>query len=140
MPSPGRTTAGSSWPISNRNTPLVTKNSSKRRNLIGRPMAKILVADDEPTVLQFCAFALERDKHTVLTAETGPETLGKLMAEKPDLLLLDVMLPGMDGYTLQLRMSENEALFKVPVIIMTALKPALSLFSKFAQVAGTLAK
>lgn len=103
-------------------------------------MAKILVADDDPTVLQFCTMVLERGKHTVVTAETGPETLAKLMADKPDLLLLDIMLPGMDGYTLQLRMSENEALFKVPVIVMTALQPALSLFSKFAQVADTLVK
>ena len=103
-------------------------------------MAKILVADDDLTILQFCTVALEREKHTVVTAETGPETLTKLMADKPDLLVLDVMLPGMDGYTLQLRMSEDETLFKVPVIIMTAMKPALSLFDKFAQVGGTLAK
>ena len=103
-------------------------------------MAKILVADDDPTVLQFCVMALERDKHTVATSETGPETLAKLKSEKPDLLLLDVMLPGMDGHTLQLRMSEDESLFKVPVIVMTAMKPALQLFEKFAQVAGTLAK
>jgi len=103
-------------------------------------MAKILVADDDPTVLQFCVMVLERDKHTAVTSETGPETLAKLKSEKPDLLLLDVMLPGMDGHTLQLRMSEDEALFKVPVIVMTAMRPALSLFDKFAQVSGTLAK
>src|SRR3989338_10053025 len=103
-------------------------------------MAKILVADDEPTVIQFCTFALEREKHTVTTADTGPETYVKLRAEKPDLLILDVMLPGMDGYTLQLRMSEDESLFRVPVVVISALKPALSLFSKFAQVSSFLAK
>ena len=103
-------------------------------------MAKILVADDEPTILQFCVFALEREKHTVTTADTGPDTYVKLKDEKPDLLILDVMLPGMDGYTLQLQMSEDESLFRIPVIVVSALKPALSLFAKFAQVSSFLAK
>ncbi|OGR82517.1 MAG: hypothetical protein A2901_00430 [Elusimicrobia bacterium RIFCSPLOWO2_01_FULL_54_10] len=103
-------------------------------------MARILIADDEPTILQFCTFALEREKHTIITAETGPDALAKLKASKPDLLLLDVMLPGMDGYTLQLQMAEDERLFRVPVIVMSALKPALSLFSKFAQVSASLVK
>ena len=103
-------------------------------------MAKILIADDEPTVLQFCMFALERERHTVITAETGPDTYVKLKDEKPDLLILDVMLPGMDGYTLQLQMSEDESLFRIPVVVISALKPALSLFSKFAQVSSFLAK
>ena len=103
-------------------------------------MAKILIADDEPTVLQFCVFALEREKHAVVTAETGPEALAMLKSEKPDLLILDVMLPGMDGYTLQLQMSEDEALFRVPVIVVSALQPALSLFSKFPQVSAQLVK
>ena len=103
-------------------------------------MAKILIADDEPTIVQFCIISLEKQKHKIVTAETGPDALVKLKAEKPDLLILDVMLPGMDGYTLQLHMSEDEALFKVPVIVISALKPALSLFSKFAQVSSYLAK
>lgn len=103
-------------------------------------MAKILIADDEPTILQFCSFALEREKHTIITADTGPDALIKLKDERPDALILDIMLPGMDGYTLQLHMSEDEALFKIPVVVITALKPAVSLFSKFAQVSTFLVK
>ena len=103
-------------------------------------MARILVADDEPSILQFCTYALDREKHTIVTAETGPDALTKLKSEKPDLVLLDVLLPGMDGYTLQIQMSEDERLFRVPVIVMSALKPALSLFSRFAQVSSYLKK
>ena len=103
-------------------------------------MAKILVADDEPTVLHFCSVALEREGHVVVTAQTGPETLEKLKKEKPDLLVLDVMLPGMDGYTLQLHMSEDERFFRTPVVVISALKSSLGLFGKFAQVSSTIPK
>ncbi len=103
-------------------------------------MAKILIADDEPTLLHFCTVALERENHTVVLAETGPEALEKLKTEKPDLLILDVMLPGMDGYTLQLQMSEDERFFRIPVIVVSALKNSLGMFEKFPQVAATLAK
>ena len=103
-------------------------------------MSKILVADDDPSILQFCTFVLEKLKHTVVTAETGPETLSKLKSDKPDLLLLDVMLPGMDGYTLQIQMSEDENLFHVPIIVISALEPSLSLFEKSPQVCCRLMK
>ncbi len=103
-------------------------------------MAKILIADDETTIAQFCSFVLEREGHKVITAETGPDAFNKLKTEKPDLLILDVMLPGMDGYTIQLRLSEDEGLFRLPVIVVSALKPALSLFDKFAQVSQVLTK
>ena len=103
-------------------------------------MAKILIADDEPTLLYFCTVALEREKHIILTAQTGPDALEMLKSERPDLLILDVMLPGMDGYTLQLRISEDERLCRIPVIVISALKPSLTMFEKFAQVSSTLAK
>lgn len=103
-------------------------------------MAKILIADDEPEIIQFCTFALKKGNHTILSAESGPKALEKLRAEMPDLLLLDVMLPGMDGYTLQLQMAQDEALSRIPVIIITALKPAQGLFEKFEQIAAFLFK
>lgn len=103
-------------------------------------MAKILIADDEPEVVQFCAFALQKLNHTIITAESGPEAMRKLKDEKPDLLLLDIMLPGMDGYTLQLQMAQNAELSRIPVIIISVLKPAQPLFEKFEQISGFLAK
>lgn len=103
-------------------------------------MAKILIADDEPEVIQFCKYALEKEGHTILSTETGTQTLERLRTESPDLLILDVMLPGMDGYTLQLQMSQDTLLSRIPVVVITALKPAQGLFDRFEQVAAFLAK
>lgn len=103
-------------------------------------MPKILIADDEPEVVQFCTFVLEKQKHAVLSAGTGPKTMETLKQEKPDLLILDVMLPGMDGYTVQLQMAQESELANIPVVIITALKPAKGLFDKFSQVKGFLGK
>lgn len=103
-------------------------------------MAKILIADDEPDIIQFCEFALREGKHTIVPAYSGPQTLEKLRKEKPDILILDIMLPGMDGYTIQLHMAQDETLSHIPVIVISALKPALGLFDKFEQVSTFLSK
>src|SRR5438128_2287238 len=103
-------------------------------------MPKILIADDEPEVVQFCTLLLQQQNYTVLSTDTGPKTIEKLKEEKPDLLILDIMLPGVDGYTIQLQMSEDKNLRSIPVIIITALKPAKDLFNKFVQVKGFLSK
>lgn len=103
-------------------------------------MAKILIAEDDQDVQKFCTFALQKDGHTVVAVDSGTEALEKLRSERPDLLILDVMLPGMDGYSVQLQVSQDPLLNKIPVLIVTALKPAKELFNKFDQVAGFLAK
>ena len=90
--------------------------------------------------MKFCAFVLERQKHTVISAENGREALEKLSKEKPDLILLDVMLPEIDGYSLQVKISEDPTLCRIPVVVITALKPAQGLFDQFKQVAGFLSK
>ena len=103
-------------------------------------MAKILIAEDEPEIVQFCAFSLQTEKHEVVSTDNGPDAIEKLKKEKPDLLILDIMLPGIDGYTLQLQISEDPVLSKIPVIIISALKPAKELFDKFTQVVAFLPK
>lgn len=103
-------------------------------------MARILIADDEPEVVQFCSYALSKEKHEIFSADNGLKALEKLREINPDLLILDVMLPGLDGYTLQLQMSQDEKLKTIPVIVITALKPSRGLFDKFEQVGIFLAK
>jgi len=103
-------------------------------------MARILVADDEVVVRDLLRYGLEREGHEVLEAGTGPQALDTLKKNPVDLLVLDVMLPGMDGYTLQLEMAQDEKTKGVPVIILTALHPTKTLFSKFAQVKAFVAK
>jgi two-component system alkaline phosphatase synthesis response regulator PhoP len=60
--------------------------------------ARILVADDEPDVLRLVAIKLGRAGHEVLTAATGDAALALTLAERPALVLLDVAMPGMDGF------------------------------------------
>jgi DNA-binding response OmpR family regulator len=61
-------------------------------------MKKILVIDDEPTLVATVRYNLERDGYEVITASDGPSALSLARAERPDLILLDLMLPVMDGF------------------------------------------
>jgi CheY-like chemotaxis protein len=97
-------------------------------------MARILVADDEADVRQLCRDVLERSGHQIVEAATGAETLDFLKSDTADLVILDVMLPGVDGYTIQLEMAKDEKTRRIPVIVLTALHPTKAMFAKFAQV------
>lgn len=81
------------------------------------PVAKILVIDDEPGILNLVTAYLRPEGYTVYTATDGPSGLKAARAYKPDLVVLDIMLPGMDGIELltQLRRESN-----VYVILLTA--------------------
>lgn len=105
-------------------------------------MAKILIADDEMSVRELLRFALERDGHEVLEAATGLSTLAALKKNNSsiDLLVLDVMLPGMDGYGLQMEMAQDPALREIPVVVLTAVRPLKNLFQKFDQVKSFVMK
>jgi CheY-like chemotaxis protein len=104
-------------------------------------MAKILIADDEVSVRELIRFALERDGHEIIEAGTGPATLQALKTQMPiDLLILDVMLPGIDGYTLQLDMAQDPVLKEIPVIVVTAVHPIKNMFRKFPQVKSFITK
>lgn len=78
---------------------------------------RILIADDEPEIRELLRLYLEKDGYEVLEAEDGLQTLEILKMEKVDLLLLDIMMPGMDGFTVlkQMRKENN-----IPVLIMSA--------------------
>lgn len=83
-------------------------------------MARILVADDEPALVKLLSFILERDSHEVRTAADGQEALNAIEAERPDLIILDVMMPVMDGFSLSARLQANAALRSIPIIILSA--------------------
>jgi DNA-binding response OmpR family regulator len=78
---------------------------------------KILVIDDEPKIVEICRDYLKAGGYDVVSAADGPNGLSAIRREKPDLIVLDLMLPGMDGLDLcrQLRRESN-----VPVIMLTA--------------------
>jgi two-component system alkaline phosphatase synthesis response regulator PhoP len=104
-------------------------------------LAKILIADDELSVRELLRFALERDGHQIIESATGLSTLDALKKNKPiDLLVLDVMLPGMDGYALQMEIAQDPDLSRIPVIVLTAVRPLRNMFEKFGQVKSFIMK
>ena len=81
---------------------------------------KIMVVEDDPHVLRQIAFALEHEGYAVTTATAGDDALRQLMWDRPDLLVTDVMMPGLDGYDLVDQLRRDEKLCDLPVIMVTA--------------------
>jgi signal transduction histidine kinase len=88
------------------------------------PAATVLVVDDEPLNLEVIQGFLQLEGFRVLTAEDGEAALMALPAHQPDLVLLDVRLPGLDGLEVCRRIKENPETTFVPVVIITALQGA----------------
>jgi two-component system alkaline phosphatase synthesis response regulator PhoP len=80
-------------------------------------MAKILIVDDEPSIVKLVTAYLEPEGYQVYTASDGPSGLKAARAYKPDLVVLDVMLPGMDGIELLSRLRRESGVY---VILLTA--------------------
>jgi two-component system, cell cycle response regulator len=83
--------------------------------------ARILIVDDIPLNIKLLAAKLAHDYYVISTAENGREALKKVEEEKPDIILLDVMMPEMDGFETCRRLKSNPATAHIPVVIITAL-------------------
>lgn len=81
---------------------------------------KILVADDDPVIIELLQVNLEMEGYDVLKAADGQEAVEKATAELPDLVLLDIMMPRMDGWTARAELARNPATAGVPVIFLSA--------------------
>ena len=79
----------------------------------------ILVADDEPSIARLVQMNLQRHGFTVVTAADGRAALQLVEASPPDLILLDVMMPHIDGYEVLRRLKNNPATKQIPVIMLT---------------------
>ncbi|HSH01715.1 MAG TPA: GAF domain-containing protein [Anaerolineae bacterium] len=84
----------------------------------------ILVVDDNPATLRMMALFFNRRQLNTITAQSGYEALEIAAAQDPDLILLDIMMPDMDGYVTCQKLKENPATQAIPVIFMTALTDA----------------
>ena len=80
---------------------------------------KILVVDDEPTVRGFVQFSLRGAKFDVFEASSGTEALALIRASAPDMVLLDVRLPGLDGVEVLRQIRSDPATKSLPVILLT---------------------
>ncbi|MEK7206045.1 MAG: response regulator, partial [candidate division NC10 bacterium] len=77
---------------------------------------RILVVDDEPTVLEALEALLTREGHQVVCAQDGEEALQRAAEERPDIILLDLHLPGLSGFEVVNRLRQTAGLAQVPVI------------------------
>ncbi|MCC6402532.1 MAG: response regulator [Fimbriimonadaceae bacterium] len=84
------------------------------------PPLKILVCDDERHIVRLIQVNLEKQGYQVVTAYDGKEGLEKVKAEKPDLLVLDVMMPYMDGFEVLKTLRREPETESLPVIMLTA--------------------
>jgi DNA-binding response OmpR family regulator len=83
-----------------------------------RPL--VLVADDDPDILALVRFRLERDGYEVLSAPDGETALDLALARTPDLALLDVMMPRLNGLEVTRRLREHGPTTGIPIILLTA--------------------
>ena len=83
--------------------------------------ARILVVDDNEVNLELLAHWLEQEAYVVCTAANGFEALAKIEIEKPDIILLDIMMPELDGFETCRRIKADPAMASIPVVMVTAL-------------------
>ena len=81
---------------------------------------RILIVDDEEDIVNVLRFRLEANNYAVLSASEGQEGLNKARAEKPDLIILDLMLPKLDGYKVCRMLKFDESYKSIPIIMFTA--------------------
>lgn len=81
---------------------------------------KVLIVDDELNILELLDFNLKKEGYEVLRADSGEKAVALLEQERPDIVLLDQMLPGLDGLGVLKKMRANESMSDIPVIMVTA--------------------
>jgi len=81
---------------------------------------KILIADDEPNIVVSLEFLMKREGYTVSIARDGTTALAAVREQRPDLVLLDVMMPGMDGFEVCAAVRADEQLAGVKILMLTA--------------------
>jgi DNA-binding response OmpR family regulator len=89
---------------------------------------KILAADDEPDITRLIQIVLSKHGYEVVTAVDGKEALEKVASEQPDLILLDVMMPHLDGFEVLAQLQEAGITETVPVIMLTAKRHDADIF------------
>jgi adenylate cyclase len=87
---------------------------------------RVLVVDDDPDMSEFLAHMLRAEGMDATTATDGEEGIAKVHAEAPDLVLLDVMMPGLSGFEVCARLKSDEATAMVPIVLVTALDDSAS--------------
>ena len=93
-------------------------------------MKKILIADDDESIVEMVRTILEEAGHNVEVAYDGEDALKKIGQKKPDLAILDVMMPKIDGFNLNQELKDEPSTRDIPVIIMTGWSGTKHIFEK----------
>ena len=83
-------------------------------------MAKILVVEDEPSLQKLLEYQLKRIGHEIVVVANGQQALASVKSDRPDLVLLDVMLPVMGGFQVLRQLQEDKNTSNIPVIMLSA--------------------
>lgn len=81
---------------------------------------KVLVADDDKNIINIIRYSLDSDQFEVLEAANGKEALGMVFTRSPDILILDIMMPELDGYMVCKELKEHDSTKNLPIIILSA--------------------
>jgi CheY-like chemotaxis protein len=103
-------------------------------------MARILLIDDDRDVIELLRFLLEQDGHKVSEAYDGVEGVELALAELPDLIILDIMMPKRDGYTANQQLLEHTQTKDIPIMILTAKGQMRGLFETAPNVRSYMEK
>jgi len=83
-------------------------------------MARILIVDDDPDIVESVTMVLQKKNHEVIQAYGGVEGLEKAKKEKPDAIILDVMMPDKDGYAVCKELKADPGCKNIPILLLTA--------------------
>ncbi|MDO8803415.1 MAG: response regulator [Elusimicrobiota bacterium] len=100
----------------------------------------VLLIDDDADVMDVVQDALEPAGYRVAACVNGLNAMKSILAYQPALIILDVMLPGVDGYTLAITITEDAATSDLPIIVLSGFAPSEAMFRKFPQVKAFINK
>lgn len=101
---------------------------------------KILIIEDEPAIIELLKLILTREGYEVYTCQSGRDAIATISQVGPHLIILDVMLPGLDGASIVRIMHEDDRLSSIPIIVSSALLESEKMFTPYPQVKGFCAK
>ena len=101
---------------------------------------RILIVEDEAAIIDLLRLVLEREGYEIHACQTGRDAVKTIKKVHPHLVLLDVMLPGLDGASIVRILHEDEVLSSTPIIVTSALRESEKMFSPYPQVKGFCSK
>ncbi len=101
---------------------------------------RVLIVEDEINILQLLTLVLAKAGYDVHTCQNGREAVNQMKIIRPHLVMLDVMLPGLDGRTIASIMEQDDELNTIPIIVTSALEESEHMFQPFPQVKAFCAK